>query len=182
MSETVLPPPMTEDEWSVQIAAQAEPPQTDRKLKQLGDVRNQSIVTARALAESRERRVFDLAKNYVLPILDGLFDGEKYSLPLMRQIEAAHPDAAEFTAQFLAVYGELRAPFLTALEAAQIRIMTIKRGDDADYLLHEPVETAPDLELADEQVVSVERNGYERPTASGAMTPLRFVQVIVAKN
>ncbi|NER08149.1 MAG: nucleotide exchange factor GrpE [Okeania sp. SIO3C4] len=149
------------------------------KLKQVGNERWQIVSECRKLVLEYHKRLLNFVKNRVLPILDGIDDGEKYS----RELKTECSDDPNILESLLQLHDDLRQIVLKMLELVNIRPIEVQIGIPIDYNCHEPFDTQPDASLENEVITEVTRKGYEyQLEESQEWQVLRPAQVIVVKN
>ena len=149
-----------------------------KKLKQVGNERWQIVSDSRKLVSGYHKRLLNFFDKKILPILDGIDDGEKYSKEL--KTECDDPNILE---SLLQLHDELRQIVLEMLELVKIRPIEVQIGTLIDYNCHEPFDVQPDEDLPNEVIKEVTRKGYEyQLEESQEWQVLRVAQVIVVKN
>ena len=170
----------------------------DKKLKEVENKRWQSISTIRDLAEGRRKKWLNFVEKKVLPILDGIDEGERYSKPLVEELKANLDEAKNRVScspntysdwgeteldNWLRTYSDLRAILLDRLKSVKVYPMEVETPVSIDYNRHEPFDVQPDDQLDNECVKEVIREGYEYETETGKeLLVLRSAQVVVVKN
>ncbi|MGK7899627.1 MAG: nucleotide exchange factor GrpE [Xenococcus sp. (in: cyanobacteria)] len=155
-----------------------------KKLKEVGTQRWKIISQQRDLAEKLRKKWLNIIDKKILPILDGIDDGKKFSDNLIQQLKAENPEQATELDNWFGTYGLLQEMFLKMLESVKVYPMKVPIGQQIDYNLHEPFDVQPDPELNNEDIKEVTRQGYEyKPETEGQeLMVLRSAQVVVVKN
>lgn len=155
----------------------------DGHLKAIGNQRWQLITKIRSSAQQRRKRFVHFVEKRVLPVLDGLDNGDQNSQSLIEEMKTAHPDFAESLTQWFETYRTLSKEILKLLNQVGVHLMEVKTGTPIDYERHEPFDVEPDnTGLQNEDLKEVVRKGYEYALDSNTRTVLRAAQVIVVKN
>ncbi|MGD0768556.1 MAG: nucleotide exchange factor GrpE [Tepidisphaeraceae bacterium] len=154
------------------------------KLRGIGQERYQVVTRARELAESRRKGFFNFIKKHLLPVLDGVDDGQRYAMPLIEKLSADHAESANYLAAWRGTYDCLRKVFVEALASVDVRRIEVAPGAPFDYNRHEPIDVEPDQNLPTESIKSVTETGYEFAPAGEAAVAnvVRAAQVVVVKN
>lgn len=152
----------------------------------IGQTRYESV----RLALDQARSGYDYFRRFVerqiLPILDGIDDGEKFSREEIVRWRSSYSDfdAAKLD-DFLATYTVFRHMILQPLGELQVAVIPARTGDPIDFERFEPFDTEEDKNLPDSTIKSVVRNGYVWGSQQGG-TPrnvvLRSAQVVVVRN
>ena len=151
----------------------------NKKLKQLGDKRFRVVSNSKNLVARYHKHLLNFIQTKVLPILDSIDDGEKYS----RELKTECADVPNVLDSLLRLHDDLRKTVLNMLELVKIRPIEVEIGKKIDYNCHLPFETQPDKNLPDEIIKEVTRKGYEyQLEESEKWQVLRAAQVIVVKN
>lgn len=154
----------------------------ERKLKEVSNLRYQQVYDLRSAVEDRRKQIINFITAKVLPILDGLANGEGHTNRLLDQILQSNSDQETTLRQWFQFYPDLQAQILQVLQP-HVQPMTVHRGDAADYIRHMPLSAEPDSELENEFVKEVIQQGYEYQAESNlAWEVLRPAQVIMVKN
>ncbi len=151
------------------------------KLKLGATERYQHVTQLRGAADKSRKAFLGFVTKQILPILDGLEEGERTSKSLIEDLKTSHADyAARLDIWFQSYAGPLRV-LIELLERFEVIQMAVERGQVVNYERHEPFEVESDSVLKNEQVKSVVRHGYEY-RGEGTVLILRAAQVIVVKN
>lgn len=165
-----------------------------QKLKEIGNQRYKYIAEMRELAEKRRKRWQNFVEKKVLPILDGIENGQRYSEPLVNQLKDENPNLVTKLDLWFQTYINLRAILLQALEQVQVYPMQVKTKMPIDYTRHEPFDVQSDDRLPNEYIKEIIRQGYEYripgessevqdlTNNSKTFQVLRPAQVVVVKN
>lgn len=153
----------------------------DSKLKLLANERYQHVDQLRSAAEKSRKSFLSFVEKQVLPILDGVDDGERSSVELITELRASKPEAADILDSWFRCYASTRTVLLNMVKEVGVCLMLVERGEATDYARHEPFEVEPDPEIENEHIKSVTRNGYEVDDGDEKLV-LRPAQVIVVKN
>lgn len=177
---------MTALEWEELVANQQEQAliikELSRKHKKLGNDRYKVITDVRNSADRSHKKYTTFIEKQVLPIIDGIVDGFKNSLPLKTTI----PNGKEYVRCFgmlMQSYHILYNVLMQVLNKSGVYEITVNRGDPIDYERHEPFDMEPDGELSNELIKDAIRSGYEYVYKEGKPNRvLRPAQVVVVKN
>jgi molecular chaperone GrpE (heat shock protein) len=183
-SNDVLPEPLGEEQWRELTASAQEnaEQQLKQRLKSLGAERYTVISTMRKVAEQGRSALLKLVEKDLLPVLDGIDDGERGSDSLVHQGGAETSERDDALEAWFGTYGVMRDHFLKTLAGINVRRMDIEPGMPVDYARHEPFDVEPADGLEDETIKSVVRHGYEHIRESLPVFDLRSAQVVVVKN
>lgn len=159
----------------------------EQKLKEVGNERWQDVSKSRDRAERYCKGWLSFVETKVLPILDGIDDGERYSQPLVEELQknfdSENSEFGNLLNDWLQTYSYLREILLETLHSVQVRPMKIERGMPIDFNRCEPSDTERDDELPHESVKEVTRKGYEyKEETSQGWLVLRSAQVVAVKN
>lgn len=188
--ETKLPH-MDLSEWQDLLNGSDSVEEANKKVasrqKQLGTERYRILARWREESDKKRKNILGFVERQVLPALDGIGDGERHSETIVRQIqEASESQGIEtYTGLILwfATYEALRVEIFKLLDEAGIRRLDVKRGDKIDYDRHEPFDVEKDMELENEYVKEVIRDGFEYWMEEDKVhRVLRPAQVIIVKN
>lgn len=155
--------------------------------KQLGIERYRLLASWREESDKKRKTILSFIERQVLPVLDGIRDGERHSEPIILQIqESANSQGKELPTgliQWFATYKALREEGLKILDNVDVRCIDVKRGDKMDYEHHEPFDVEQDMALDNEHIKEVIRDGFEYwMEEDKRYRVLRPAQVIVVKN
>ncbi|MHB9130464.1 MAG: nucleotide exchange factor GrpE [Armatimonadota bacterium] len=185
----ILPEPFGNEAWINYLRevsdATAANVLVKRKMAELSSDRYRIITGTRDLVEKVRKRVLQSVERKVLPIIDGLDDGERHSAEMIRDLQTGlDGEAIQHLDYWFAGYGNLRNDVLLGmLENIRIRPMMVSIGVPIDYEQHEPFDTEVDSSLPNEAVKEVVRAGYVyESSVEGEIEVLRAAQVIVVKN
>ncbi|MFB2917162.1 nucleotide exchange factor GrpE [Aerosakkonema funiforme] len=161
-----------------------------KKLKEIGDRRYKCIAEIRELAERRQQRWLNFVEKKVLPIVDGIESGQRYSQPLVNQLKDENPTWSTKLDDWFKIYHNLHLNLLHLLEQVQVYPMQVKTKTLIDYTRHEPFDLQADESLPNEYIKEVIRQGYEylsekskvKSQKSKEFLVLRTAQVVVVKN
>lgn len=155
----------------------------EKKLQDVGNLRYQSIRKVRDLAEELSKRWLNFIEKKVLPILDGIDDGERYSEPLVNELKNDNPKLEPQLAAWFQTYSDLRKTLIDALQKVGVQRMDVKTEEPINYNRHEPFDVQQDPKLPNESIKEVTRHGYEyKDYSESEFKVLRNAQVVVAKN
>lgn len=155
--------------------------------KQLGIERYRLLASWREESDKKRKTILSFIERQVLPVFDGIRDGERHSEPIILQIqESANSQGKELPTgliQWFATYKALREEGLKILDNVDVRCIDVKRGDKMDYERHEPFDVEQDMALDNEHIKEVIRDGFEYwMEEDKRYRVLRPAQVIVVKN
>lgn len=155
-----------------------------KKLKEVGAQRWKIISQKRDLAEKLRKKWLNIIEKKILPILDGIDDGTKFSNNLIEKLKADYSAQTTELDNWFRTYGLLQEILLKMLESVKVYPMSVETGQQIDYNRHEPFDVQSDATLKNEDVKEVTRKGYEyEPEAeSQELLVLRSAQVVVIKN
>ena len=155
-----------------------------KKFKEVGTQRWKIVAQQRDLAEKLRKKWLNIIDKKILPIIDGIDDGAKFSDNLIQQLKTENSEQATELDNWFGTYHGLRGLFLDMLASVGVHPMIVKTGEQIDYNRHEPFDVQSDPNLNNEDVKEVTRQGYEyEPEAEGQeMLVLRSAQVVVVKN
>ena len=182
-----LPSPFGSDNWEEHVHAYADEDTANRmmkrKLNELGNARYITITEMRGVAEKMRKRVLQSVEKKVLPIIDGIEDGQRHSIETIGKLKVTYVGDAIQLDYWYSGYDNLRNNVLLGmLENINIKPMEIACGDEIDYERHEPFDFIADATMANEVVKEVVRAGYIFDSADEGDAVLRAAQVIVVKN
>jgi molecular chaperone GrpE (heat shock protein) len=153
----------------------------DKKVREVGNMRYQSVREWRDLAESLQKQWLHFVEKKFLPVLDGIDEGKFHSEALVDDFKKSYPSERENLSAWLQIYEQLQEILSAMLGKISITPMRVEIGQPVDYLRHEPIATEPDPQLPHESVKEITRSGYEYQLLGQVLT-LRSAQVIVVKN
>jgi molecular chaperone GrpE (heat shock protein) len=150
------------------------PQLVEQMLTDAADQRHAAIVATRRAWELARKRHNDFVEKQVLPVIDALDDGEKYTRELIDEAPDAYADT------LLKTYEAARKPLLIALSDVAVTPMKVELHAPVDFDRHEPFDVEPDPDYPNETVKEVFRKGYELVAEENLV--IRPAQVIVVKN
>lgn len=154
-----------------------------RALRAAGDGRYAKIKDIRLTAEAKRAACLYFVEKVVLPVVDGVDEGERITRSLLTPDRLpSDPAALSQLNEWLGVYEELRATLLRALESAHIHSMDVAVGTPVDYTLHEPFDVEADPLLTDESIKMVTRRGFVMLAPDTEPMVVRPAQVVVVRN
>jgi len=155
-----------------------------KKLKEVSTQRWKIISQRRDLAEKLRKKWLNIIDKKILPILDGINDGKKFSNILIEKLKTDHLAQTTELDHWFRTYDLLQEILLKMLESVKVYPMNVGIGRQIDYNRHEPFDVQSDATLKNEDVKEVTRKGYEYdPEAeSQELLVLRSAQVVVIKN
>lgn len=155
----------------------------ERKSTEISDRRYKCIAEMRRLAEENRKRCLNFIDKKVLPIVDGIEDGQKYSQSLVNQLKNDHIALGKQLDFWLQTYHKFKLNILQLLEKIKIYPMQVKTKTPIDYGRHEPFDIQADPRLPNEYIKEIVRQGYEYSTPDrDTLQVLRPAQVILVKN
>ncbi|MDD4401766.1 MAG: nucleotide exchange factor GrpE [Desulfitobacteriaceae bacterium] len=184
-------PQMDLSEWQKLLNGSDNVEEANKKVasrqKQLGTERYRILANWREESDKKRKTILSFVERQVLPVLDGIGDGERHSEPIMRQVqEVAELQGKEMNSSlqlWFDTYRALREEILKLLAMVGIRRLDVKRGDKMDYDRHEPFDVEQDMALENEYVKEVIRDGFEYwMEEDNLYRVLRPAQVIIVKN
>ena len=141
------------------------------------------VSDAQTRVQKLRKGLLGFIEKQVLPVIDGLDDGEKVSRQLVESLSAGNSMQQEHLGVWMGTCGNLRDVLINLLEGVEVRKMTVETGKPVDFDRQEPFDTEPDPDLNTEDIKEVSRNGYEYSAGKeGKFLVLRPAQVIVVKN
>lgn len=188
--ETKLPQ-MDLSEWQKLLNGGDNVEEANKKLasrqKQLGTERYRILANWREESDKKRKTILSFVERQVLPVLDGIGDGERHSEPIILQVqEAAELQGKAMNSSlqlWFDTYRALREEILKLLAMVGIRRLDVKRGDKMDYDRHEPFDVEQDMALDNEYIKEVIRDGFEYWMEEDKLhRVLRPAQVIIVKN
>ncbi|MEM9272023.1 MAG: nucleotide exchange factor GrpE [Cyanobacteria bacterium P01_F01_bin.143] len=155
-----------------------------KKLKEVGTQRWKIVAQQRDLAEKLRKKWLNIIDKKILPIIDGIDDGAKFSDNLIQQLKTENSEQITELDNWVGTYHALRELFLDMLVSVKVYLMKVDTRQQIDYNRHEPFDVQSDPNLNNEDIKEVTRQGYEyEPEAEGQeMLVLRSAQVVVVKN
>lgn len=130
-----------------------------------------------------QKQLLELVQKSVLPVIDGLDDGEMGTESLIDSLTKDFPDHCDSLEDWFGTYQKMRSTLLELLTGVGIEQMDVVSNTPVDYERHEPFDVEESLEFDDESILSLSRNGYEFPKAEDVPWKIvRPAQVIVAKK
>lgn len=155
-----------------------------QKLKTIGNERWQIVSKNREEAKSQQKKWLQFVDRKILPILDGIDDGKKYSEQLIEELKNQYSKDQENLESWFKTYDQLREELIDMLEKVQVYLMEIEVGKPVDYNRHEPFDVQFDEEKDAESVKEIVRQGYEytAPINAKEKLVLRPAQVVVVKK
>lgn len=173
-----------------------DPKLLDNRLKQIHIARYKTITELRETGEKLRKKFLYFAEKQLFPVLDGIFDGEKYAETLTKELEGriineekkdSHlEDIAKQSLDSIdkwhTIYGRLRQNLYALLEKVSIFEMNVEKGSPINYEQHEPFDVTQDLDMNNEAIKSVVRNGYTYRSGENEQYIIRAAQVVVIKN
>ncbi|CAN2040433.1 HSP70 cofactor GrpE domain-containing protein [Candidatus Magnetomoraceae bacterium gMMP-15] len=179
-----LKEPFEDDEWKNiikdEVNDDSAQKKIDKKLKDIG-MENYTIVSGlNEIAENRKKKFLNFLTGSILPILDGVNDGQKHLINHIEKLKEKNIEQEKKLNDWFGNYQNLQNELKPLLVG--IRKMDIKLGSLIDFERHEPVGVEPDSEMQNEQIKEITRHGYEYTTYDNKFKVLRAAQVIVVKN
>lgn len=155
----------------------------ENKLKEISDRRYKCIAEMRRLVEENRKRFLNFIEKKVLPIVDGVEDGQKYSQSLVNQLKDENIGLGKQLDIWLQTYHQFKSNLLQLLEEIKVYPMQVKTKTPIDYRRHEPFDVQSDARLPNEYIKEIVRQGYEYSIPDcDTLQVLRPAQVIVVKN
>lgn len=174
-----------EDEWKLLIEEGATEEvirkKIEKKLNAMSMQNYQTVSKLGDLAEKRKKKFLGFVETSILPMIDGIRDGQKYATDRINKLQIGSPISEEVQRWF-ETYSALYREFMNFLDKIKVRRMEVKLGAAIDYALHEPFGTEPDASLPNEHIKEISRDGYEYASQDSKSYVLRPAQVIVVKN
>lgn len=130
-----------------------------------------------------QKKLIALVQKSVLPVIDGLDDGEMGTQSLIDSLIINFPQHSDSLKEWFGTYPKMRSTLLELLAGVGIEKMHVEFHTPVDYERHEPFDVEESLEFDDESILSISRNGYEFPKEEGVPWQIvRPAQVIVAQK
>ncbi|MEE4377638.1 MAG: nucleotide exchange factor GrpE [Candidatus Competibacteraceae bacterium] len=181
-----LDAPLTAQQWTDLLQDTGEWPSAYKRREQIlterGNARYQQIFQAREQLVQLKQGVLDCIVEYVLPVLDGLDEGERLSRPLIEASRQESTAVANILIAWRNSYAILRTQLLPILEQVGIRQITIKPGMLIDYYRHEPCAVEFDPNAVAESINAEVRKGYDYVDEDDRVYVLRPAQVVVFQH
>ena len=153
------------------------------KAKEVGIQRWQLVSHQRDLAEQYRKNWLHLVERKVLPILDGINEGQQHAKILVSQLPKDNVEQEDDLKYWLQSYSDLQELFSQLLRDIKVYPMQVNIGKSMDYLRYEPFDVQPDSTLNNECVKEEIRQGYEYELeAEKEPLVLRPALVVVVKN
>ncbi len=180
-------PLVGEDEWVVLLdgvkGRDSAEERIRQKLEEMSSKRYRTLGEQRRLVDTSRQSLLQFLKAQVLPVLDGIEDGEKHSRELIARLKTTDKESKESLETWYRAYETLHAELLGLLEQIKVRPLEVRCGAPIDYERHEPFGVEADPDLKTDDVKAVTRAGYEFTLDEREETfVLRPAQVIVVKN
>ena len=176
----------TEDEWMQLLEGEKNETTAQKKInKNLDRIKksNYKLVSqAGELADKRQKTWLDFIGKQVLPILDGIIDGENHTSILIDDLRAQSQDSESTLSEWFNTYATLSSTLLTMLNDVGVCRMDIAPGMMIDFERHEPSSVEADPEMGNEQIKEVSRDGYDYVAPNADRQTLRVARVVVIKN
>ncbi len=175
-----------EDDWNTLLEDQTSDSailkRINQKLNAIGRDNYRIVSEITGLIEKRIHMCLGFFEKQILPILDGVNDGNKFVSKRFEVLEHDYPDNTAELSQWSKIYSGLRDELTALLQENGVSRMVIETGAQIDFERHEPfcVESDPDME--NEQIKEIIREGYEYTAQDGNRCILRPAQVVVVKN
>ena len=154
----------------------------NHELAEIAARRYGEVTRLREAAGKLRKATLGFVEKEVLPILDALDDGEKYSTPVAAKMKEQHPGEAERLDTWCSTFRVLRGELSRALDQVGVRRIEVSVGAPILYDRHQPFDIEPDPTLPDEHIKALVRNGYEYLAEAGEACVLRAAQVVAMKN
>ncbi|MEZ5582211.1 MAG: nucleotide exchange factor GrpE [Candidatus Competibacteraceae bacterium] len=178
-----LPAPLNARQWNELLQQAGDLPSTYKRLEQAltaqDNARYQRIFQAREQTVKLRQGILDCVAKQLLPVLDGLDEGERLSRPLIEESRQESTAVANIVIAWCNSYAVLRAQLASILEHIGIRPIMVEPGTLIDYRRHEPCAVESNPTAADESIKAEIRKGYEYTGEDGQVHLLRPAQVIV---
>lgn len=153
------------------------------KSKEVGIQRWQLVTQQRDLAEQYRKNWLHFVERKVLPILDGINEGQQHAETLISQLPKDNAEQEDNFKHWLQTYSDLQELFSQLLRYIKVYPMQVNIGKSMDYLRYEPFDVQPDLKLNNECVKEEIRQGYEYEIETEKEPlVLRPALVVVVKN
>lgn len=153
------------------------------KSKEVGIQRWQLVTQQRDLAEQYRKNWLHFVERKVLPILDGINEGQQHAETLISQLPKDNAEQEDNFKHWLQTYSDLQELFSQLLRYIKVYPMQVNIGKSMDYLRYEPFDVQPDSTLNNECVKEEIRQGYEYEIETEKEPlVLRPALVVVVKN
>lgn len=177
---------MTEDQWRELLEEATEKEAALKKLhhqlKTLGKENYRIVSMSNDLVKKRKDQLLSFLEKQVLPILDGVYDGQKHLNPRIAELQQRYPDDSSKLQAWLEIYEKLAYELEQVIEQVKVHEIEVLPGSPIDFERHEPFAIESDPEKEDEQIKEIARRGYEYTAHNGEFQVLRAAQVVVVKN
>lgn len=177
---------LTEEEWVKLVEGEKNEASAQKKInKNLERIKrsNYKLVSqAGELTDKRQKRWLDFIGKQVLPILDGIVDGQNHTAVLIDELRGQYQDSEPKLIEWFDTYATLSRTMLTMLDDLGVYRMDIAPGMMIDFERHEPSSVEADPEMENEQIKEISRDGYDYAAPDGERQTLRVARVVVIKN
>jgi len=184
--QNTLDTPLTVQQWTDLLQDAGEWPSAykclEQNLTQRGNARYRQIFQAREQLTRLKQGMLDCVVEYVLPVLDGLDEGERLSRPLIEASRQESTSVANILITWCNSYAVLRIQLLPILEQVGIRQIIVQPGTLIDYQRHEPYAVEFDPGAVAESIKAELRKGYDYVGEDGRVYVLRPAQVTVFQH
>ncbi|NJN47267.1 MAG: nucleotide exchange factor GrpE [Candidatus Competibacteraceae bacterium] len=181
-----LDAPLTAQQWTDLLQDAGEWPSAYKRREQTltarGNARYQQIFQSREQLEQLKQGVLDCVAEYVLPVLDGLDEGERLSRSLIEASRQESTTVANILIAWCNSYAILRTQLLPILEQVGIRPIVVEPSALIDYYRNEPCAVEFDPDAVAESIKAEVRKGYDYKGEDGRVYVLRPTQVIVFQH
>lgn len=151
-------------------------------LKNIGKDNYKIVSLSNDLVKNRKNQILSFLEKQVLPILDGIYDGQKLMPPRIEEFRQRYAENAEALAAWYETYQRLGAELERVLEQIDVHEIDVAPGTAIDFERHEPFAVEPDPDMENDQIKEITRKGYEYMAYCGEPLVLRAAQVVVVKN
>lgn len=176
----------TEQEWKALIEGMVEKElalkKIQQELKSIGKENYRIISLSNDLVKNRKNQILSFLEKQVLPILDGIYDGQKLMPPRIEAFQQRYAENAAALAAWGAIYRKLGDELEHVFERIDVHEMDVAPGTAIDFERHEPFAVEPDPNMENDRIKEITRKGYEYVTHCGERLVLRAAQVVVVKN
>ncbi|GAK58253.1 hypothetical protein U27_05226 [Candidatus Vecturithrix granuli] len=176
----------TEQEWQALIEEITEKELALKKIQQelnsIGKDNYKVVSLSNDLVKNRKNQILSFLEKQVLPILDGIYDGQKHLPPRIEEFRHRYAENAADLDAWCAAYNKIGEELEHVFEQLEVHEMDVVPGAVIDFERHEPCAVEPDPSMENDRIKEITRKGYEYVTHCGERLVLRAAQVVVVKN
>lgn len=154
----------------------------NKEMKKIGNDRWLLVSRSRDLQKECQNKWLQFVDRKILPIIDGIENGQKHSENLIEELKQQYQNDQEHLSLWYGIYEKLRGNLIDMLESVQVHLAKVDVGMPIDYNKHQPCDVYLDKSLPEESIKEIVSQGYEYIKNSGEKMLLRPAQVIVVKQ